>query len=109
MWELTESIGVADVGKACYARGMDEYLTVVDAAEAMGITPRALRWRIERGDVRAERVNPRLWLVPADEVARWRELGKLRPWQARHRRTATDSSDAFAAGQPGGEQTDETA
>jgi excisionase family DNA binding protein len=67
---------------------VDEYLTVSDAAEAIGITARALRWRIQRGDVRADRVNPRLWLVPRSEVERLQEHGKLKPWQARKQREA---------------------
>jgi excisionase family DNA binding protein len=62
---------------------MDEYLTVAQAAAELGISRRALLNRIEKGDVRAVRVNPRLWVVPRREVDRWKELGKLRPWGAR--------------------------
>lgn len=65
---------------------MDEYLMVVDAAREMGISRRALLNRIERGDVKADRVNARLWLVPRAEVERWRGRGRLKAWEGRRMR-----------------------
>ena len=62
-----------------YSSNMGSYMTVREAAVAMGISARALRNRIERGEVRAERVGPRLLLIPHDEVERWRGRGTLKP------------------------------
>ena len=88
---------------ACYHDCMDEYLTVAQAAEAMGISARALRNRIDRGDVMAAKVNPRLLMIARSEVERWRGKGRLKAWEGRRlreRRTETDSSDAFEAMRP---------
>lgn len=65
-----------------------EYMTVTEAAQELGITDRAVRARIKRGDIRAERVGPRLWLIPKDEIEAWRDLGKARPWELRQIREA---------------------
>lgn len=67
--------------------GMD-YLTIAQAAELMGISPRALRNRIERGEVEAVRVNPRLLMVLESEARKWEGRGKMRPWEARRVREA---------------------
>lgn len=65
---------------------------VADAAREMGISRRALQDRIARGDVKAERMNPRLWLVPRAEVERWKGRGKMKPWDSRKARDrATDA------------------
>ena len=52
---------------------------VAEAARELGLTRRAILARIERGEMRAERVHPKLWLIPIDEVDRWRGRGKLKP------------------------------
>jgi excisionase family DNA binding protein len=56
-----------------------EYYTPEQAAQAMGITTRALRKRIQRGDVRAVRLSERVLLIPEAEVARLRGTGKFKP------------------------------
>ena len=56
-----------------------DYLTVTQAATELGITPDGVRDRIQRGLMHAERVNPRLWMIPREEVERWRGKGKLKP------------------------------
>jgi len=56
-----------------------EYMTVQQAAEALGMSVRGIRERIERGDMRAERLGPRLWAIPRDEVERWQAMGRQKP------------------------------
>lgn len=60
--------------------------TVTQAAEELGITPRAVLLRIKNGEMRAERVGPRATLIPRDEIERWKAVGKRkggRPPKAR--------------------------
>jgi hypothetical protein len=40
---------------------------------------RGLRSRLERGEMRGERVGVRTWIIPETEIARWRLLGRQRP------------------------------
>ena len=54
-------------------------LTVAEAAEALGIDPSVVRRRIRLGEMQARRVGPRLYLIPADEVARPKAMGTLKP------------------------------
>ena len=54
-------------------------LTVTEAAEVLGVDPSVVRRRIRLGEMRARRVGPRLYLIPADEVARHKAMGKLKP------------------------------
>ncbi len=56
-----------------------DYLTVRQAAAAIGLSRRGLLERIERGAIRAERVSARLWLIPRAEVERAKEQGRLKP------------------------------
>ena len=58
---------------------MKDYLTVIEAAAALGMSERALRNRIERGDMQAERAGARLLLIPRAEVERWQQIGRLKP------------------------------
>ena len=52
---------------------------LTEAARELGITRRALLARIARGEMKAERVHPKLWLVSRQEVERWKSLGRLKP------------------------------
>jgi excisionase family DNA binding protein len=69
---------------------MDEYLTVSEAAARIGITARALLSRIERGEVRAERLGRRLWAIPRHEADRLVAGGKLRPGPKARRRQSVN-------------------
>lgn len=80
-----------------YDAGMDDYMTVAEAAAALGISHRAMLNRIAVGDIQAVRVHARLWLVPVSEIDRWRPRGKLQPWQARRMREAAAGEDELAA------------
>lgn len=61
-----------------YSIGMD-YFTVRQAAEALGITPRGVRQRIDRGVMHAVLVHPRLLMIARADVERARQQGRLRP------------------------------
>jgi excisionase family DNA binding protein len=54
-------------------------MTVQEAAEALGLSIRGVRERIERGEMQAQRMGARLWVIPRGEVERWRGRGKLKP------------------------------
>jgi excisionase family DNA binding protein len=56
-----------------------DMLTVTEAAALLGIETSVLRRRLRLGIMDAVQVNPRLWLIPRDEVERWKGKGKLRP------------------------------
>jgi len=56
-----------------------EYVTVEQAAAALGLSVRAIRARIARGDMRAERLGQRVWAIPLAEIERWRDLGRQKP------------------------------
>ena len=58
-------------------------LTVTEVADQLGLSVRGVAHRLERGIMRGVKVNPRLWLVPSDEVERWRDSGRLRPGRKR--------------------------
>lgn len=60
--------------------GMREsFLTVGEAAEVLGLKPRAVERRLKLGIMKGERAGQRVWMIPRDEVERWRERGRLAP------------------------------
>ena len=52
---------------------------VAEVARELGLTHRAVLARIARGEIKAERVHPQLYLVPIDEVSRVKQIGRLKP------------------------------
>lgn len=54
-------------------------MTVDEAAAALGMKADGVRKRIQKGQMQARRVGARLYLIPSEEVERWRELGRQRP------------------------------
>jgi excisionase family DNA binding protein len=56
-----------------------DYMTVEEAAAALGLSVRAIRERIRRGDMRADRLGARVWAIPRDEVQKWQAIGRLKP------------------------------
>jgi excisionase family DNA binding protein len=58
---------------------MDEFMTVTQAADTLGLAVSTVRTRLEHGVMQGLRVHARLWLIPRSEVERWRQLGKQRP------------------------------
>jgi excisionase family DNA binding protein len=57
----------------------ERFMSVTEAAAAMGISVTALYDRIRNGQVQAERVGKRVLLIPESEVERLRGAGKLKP------------------------------
>lgn len=56
---------------------MEDYLTVAQAAEALGVSVEVVRKRLQRGLMTGERIGARVWVIPRVEVDRWRTRGKL--------------------------------
>jgi excisionase family DNA binding protein len=54
-------------------------MTVPQAAARLGLSPAGVRRRIERGDMKAELISPKLYLIDSEEVERWAALGKQKP------------------------------
>ena len=63
--------------------GERNMLTVAEAAEELGISVRGVQERLLRGAMRGERLTPRMWVIPRDEVERWRDKGRLKPGRPR--------------------------
>jgi len=70
-----------------------DYYTPTQAAEAMGITGRALRKRIERGEVQATRLSAHVVLIPAAEVERLRDVGKFKPGRKRKQQPEDEATE----------------
>jgi excisionase family DNA binding protein len=70
---------VDDIANNVLECGMDEFMTVTQAADTLGLAVSTVRTRLERGQMQGLRLHPRLWLIPRAEVERWRPLGKQRP------------------------------
>ena len=60
-----------------------DMLTVAEAAEELGLTVRGVQERLLRGAMRGERLTPRMWVIPREEVERWRGKGKMKPGRPR--------------------------
>ena len=55
------------------------YMSISEAAAAIGIAETTLRDRIRNGQVKAERIGKRVLVIPESEVERLRGLGRMRP------------------------------
>ena len=58
---------------------MESLVTVPQAAQLLGLTERGVLKRIQRGDMRAERLGGKVWVIRREEVERWQQLGRQRP------------------------------
>jgi excisionase family DNA binding protein len=81
------------------------YMSVSDAAAAIGISVTALYDRIRNGQVKAERVGRRVLLIPQEEVERLRGKGRMKPGPkpreetpAERRQEVADHDEALDAG-----------
>lgn len=67
--------------KIFYGGEVQTHMTVQEAAAYLGVNESTIRYRIQRGDMRAERIGRRVWLIPREEVERQRR-GKWKPGPA---------------------------
>ena len=51
-------------------------MSVTEAAQELGLTRRGVLLRIQKGQMAAERVGPKFYLVPRAEIERWKAIGK---------------------------------
>jgi excisionase family DNA binding protein len=63
-----------------------DYLTIKEAAAILGVPGRTIAYRLQKGFMRGEHVNPRLWLIPRAEIERWKGRGALPRGRAAQRR-----------------------
>ena len=54
-------------------------MTLTDAARELGVDPSMLRYRLKRGDMQGEKIGPRTWLIPVEEVRRLKAIGRMKP------------------------------
>ena len=60
-------------------------MTVTEAAAILGISERAIRYRLERGLMAGERAGTWIWLIPEEEVERVRLAPPLLGRKPTHR------------------------
>jgi len=70
-----------------------DVMTVPQAAKVLGLTERGILARIARGDMRAERLGGKVWVIAREEVERWQALGRQRPGR-KPSRTEEQSDEA---------------
>jgi excisionase family DNA binding protein len=63
-----------------------DFLTVAEAAAILGVPGRTIAYRLQQGFMQGEQVNPRLWLIPREEVERWKTHPPLPRGKAAQRR-----------------------
>ena len=63
-----------------------DLITVTEAAKELGVAGRTVLNRIESGQMRAQRITSRLYLIPRDEVERWKPIGKRKGGRPRKQR-----------------------
>jgi excisionase family DNA binding protein len=68
-----------------------DMLTVAEAAQELGVSARAVQNRIRAGEMDAEKVTPRLYLIPRSEVDRWKPVGKRKGGRPRKEQGGTPS------------------
>ena len=54
-------------------------MTPAQAAAELGISERAVQYRLKTGLLRGENYGGRFWLIPRDEVERAKVVGRLKP------------------------------
>lgn len=52
---------------------MKNMLTVVEVARELGVSPRRVQQLILAGDIGAERIHQKLYLVPTENVAKYKK------------------------------------
>jgi len=59
------------------ASALTEWLTIREAAQALGLTPSGVGYRLRRGYMHAVPLSPRHRLIARAEVERWAAMGRL--------------------------------
>ena len=54
-------------------------MTLTEAARELGLDPSTLRYRLQRGAMRGDKVGPRAWLIPREEIERLKAVGRMKP------------------------------
>jgi excisionase family DNA binding protein len=65
-----------------------DYLTIKEAAAILDVPGRTIAYRLQKGFMQGEQVNPRLWLIARAEVERWKGRGALPRGRVAQRRAA---------------------
>ena len=53
-------------------------MTIAEASRVLGLHHATVHRRLQSGVMRGERVHEKLWLIPREEVERFRGVGKLK-------------------------------
>jgi excisionase family DNA binding protein len=53
-------------------------MTVAQAAKVLGLSLATVRRHVQEGRMKGERVGARVWLIPEEEIERWKGIGKLK-------------------------------
>ena len=61
------------------APDLTDLCTVTEAADAIGVNVRTIRYRLQRGTMAGVKLGPITWMIPRDEVARCAAEGKRPP------------------------------
>jgi excisionase family DNA binding protein len=84
-----------------------EMFTVAEVAQLLGLSVRGVQDRIKKGEMQAEKITPRLYLVHRNEIERWKPVGKRKggrppkpkePTAADHRREEAEHQAALEEG-----------
>ena len=51
-------------------------LTIAEAARELGVAPRTIQHRIATGEMAADKITTRFYMIPRAELERWRVIGK---------------------------------
>jgi excisionase family DNA binding protein len=67
---------------------MEEFMTVHEAAAALGVDPRTIQRRITHGEMAAQRIG-HFYVIRASEIERWKPIGKRKGGRPRKQRPDT--------------------
>ena len=65
-------------------------VTIAEAARELGVTPRTVQHRISTGEMAADKITPRFYMIPRAELDRWKAIGKRKGGRPRKEPTIQD-------------------
>jgi excisionase family DNA binding protein len=80
--------GYLDTGRM--AERERDMFTVAETAQVLGLSVRAVQDRIRKGEMAAEKITPRLYLVHRNEIERWKPVGKRKGGRPRKEATIAE-------------------